>query len=260
MPEGHSIHHAARSQRPHLKGKVLAASSPQGRFMDGAERLDGRRCKDVEAFGKHLLYAFTGGIWLHIHLGLYGRFREHEGGAPEPYGLVRVRLEAPEYAVDISGPATCEVLDKAERERLLARLGPDPIRKDADPERAWDRISRSRTALGQLLMDQSVIAGIGNIYRAEILWRARLHPRMAGRDLSRPAWEALWADTVHWMRFGAESGVITTVDGVKPTGRRSRKRFNIYKKPDCPRCETPTTMFVMAARKAYCCEVCAPPP
>ena len=238
---------------------MLGVSSPQGRFVEGAERLDGSRCKEVEAWGKHLLYAFTGGRWLHIHLGMFGRFREHEGGAPEPRDTTRVRLEVPGYAVDISGPAACEVLDRSGRERLLARLGPDPIRRDADPERAWTRISTSRTALGQLLMDQSVVAGVGNIYRAEFLWRARLHPRLPGRELSRPAWDALWADAVRWMEIGAQTGIITTVEGLKPTGRRSRKRFNIYKKPECPRCGAPTSMFVMAGRKAYCCEVCAPP-
>lgn len=260
MPEGHSIHHAARAQRPHLKGQALAVSSPQGRFVEGAERLDGARCKEVEGWGKHLLYAFTGGRWLHLHLGMYGRIREHAGGAPEPRGAVRVRLEAPGYVVDISGPAACEVLDKGGRAALLARLGPDPIRADAEPERAWERIARSRVALGQLLMEQSVVAGIGNIYRAELLWRARLHPRRPGRELARPAWEALWADTVRWMEIGADTGLIVTVEGHRPNGRRDRSRFNIYKKPACPRCGTPTTTFTLAARKLYCCEVCAPPP
>ncbi len=259
MPEGHSIHHAARSQRPFLKGQELRVSSPQGRFVEGAERLDGRRCRDVEAWGKHLLYPFTGGLHLHVHLGMYGRIRESRG-APEPVGAVRVRLEAPDRTVDISGPAACEVLDKAGRETLLARLGPDPLRRDAEPDRAWERIARSRVALGQMLMDQSVVAGIGNIYRAELLWRARLHPRLPGRELERPAWEALWADTVRWMEIGADTGLIVTVEGHRPNSRRDRSRFNIYKKPSCPRCGTPTATFTLATRKVYCCEHCAPPP
>ena len=260
MPEGHTIHRAARDQRPHLKGKVLSVSSPQGRFAEGAEGIDGARCRDVEAWGKHLLYPFTGGRHLHVHLGLYGRVRTHEGGAPEPQGAVRVRLEAPGYTVDINGPTACEVLDGEARARLLARLGPDPLRADAEPERAWERISRSRTALGQMLMDQSVVAGIGNIYRAELLWRARLHPRLPGRELERPAWEALWAETVRWLRVGVETGLIVTVEGHRPNSRRDRSRFNIYKKPSCPRCGTPTNTFTLAARKVYCCEHCAPPP
>ena len=259
MPEGHSIQHAARSQRPFLKGRELRVSSPQGRFIEGAERLDGRKCKDVEAWGKHLLYPFIGGLHLHVHLGMYGRIREH-AHAVEPLGAVRVRLEAPDRVVDISGPAACEVLDKVGREALLARLGPDPLRRDAEPERAWKRIARSRVALGQMLMDQSVVAGIGNIYRAELLWRARLHPRLPGRELEHSAWEALWADTVRWMEIGADTGLIVTVENHRPNSRRDRSRFNIYKKPTCPRCGTPTTTFTLATRKVYCCEVCAPPP
>ncbi len=260
MPEGHTIHRAAQDQRPHLKGRTLAVSSPQGRFAEGAEALDGARCRDVEAFGKHLLYPFAGGRHLHLHLGMYGRIRTYGGGAPEPVGAVRVRLEAPGYTVDVSGPAACEVLDAGGRTALLARLGPDPLRADAEPDRAWERIARSRSALGQLLMDQSVVAGIGNIYRAELLWRARLHPRLPGRELLRPAWEALWADTVRWLQVGVDTGMIVTVEHHRPNSRRDRSRFNIYKKPDCPRCGAPTTTFVLATRKVYCCEHCAPPP
>ena len=164
------------------------------------------------------------------------------------------------YTVDINGPTACEVLDAEGRARLLARLGPDPLRADADPERAWERIARSRTALGQMLMDQSVVAGIGNIYRAELLWRARLHPRLPGRELEREAWEALWADTVRWLEVGVETGMIVTVENHRPNSRRDRGRFNIYKKPACPRCGTATTTFDLATRKVYCCERCAPPP
>lgn len=261
MPEGHTIHRAARDQRPHLRGKVLQVSSPQGRFALGAERIDGARCKDVEAYGKHLLYPFTQDRHLHVHLGMYGKVRARKGAAGEPVGLVRVRLEAPgPYTVDINGPTACEVLDGEERARLLARLGPDPLRADAEPERAWERIHKSRTALGQLLMDQSVVAGIGNIYRAELLWRARLHPRLPGRELERSAWEALWAETKHWLEVGVDTGMIITVEGAHPRGYRDRSRFNIYKKPKCPRCGTAVTTFTLAGRKVYCCDDCAPPP
>lgn len=259
MPEGHTIHRAARDQRPHLKGRVLAVSSPQGRFLEGASQLDGKRCRDVEAFGKHLLYPFTGGLNLHLHLGLYGKVRTAEGQAPEPRGLVRVRLEAPDYTVDVNGPAACEVLDAAGRKRLLARLGPDPLRTDADPDRAWTRITKSRTALGVLLMDQSVIAGVGNIYRSELLWRAELHPRLPGHDLSRPAFDAIWADTQRLMEIGVETGLIITVDGATPKTPRAR-RFNIYKRKTCPRCGGPVTVMTLAGRKAYACEHDAPPP
>ena len=87
MPEGHTIHRAARDQRPMLAGKVLDVSSPQGRFLEGAARLDGRRCTAIDAYGKHLLYRFDD-LSLHIHLGLFGRFRAVKRPAAEPKGAV----------------------------------------------------------------------------------------------------------------------------------------------------------------------------
>ena len=265
MPEGHTLHRAARDQRPHLTGQALRVSSPQGRFLAGAERLDGRTCDAVEAHGKHLIYAFAdaddgeGSLSLHLHLGLYGKFRTYAGGAPEPVGAVRVRLEAPGYTVDCNGPAACEVLDAAERARLLARLGPDLLRPDADRELAWTRISRSRTGVGVLLMDQSVVGGIGNIYRTELLWRQRIHPLTPGRELSRAQFDALWDDAAALLRQGVELGAIVTREGAAPSTRRYRERVNIMGKGVCPRCGGPVRRLEIAGRRAFVCETCQPP-
>ncbi|MBE7216951.1 MAG: Fpg/Nei family DNA glycosylase [Caulobacteraceae bacterium] len=260
MPEGHALHRAARDQRPCLAGQALGVSSPQGRFALGAERLDGRRCEDVQAYGKHLLYAFEGELALHLHLGLYGRFRTYADAAPEPRGQVRVRLQAPGCTVDCSGPAACEVLEPAECARLLARIGPDVLRTDADPELAWARIGRSRTGIGALLMDQSVMSGIGNIYRTELLWRARIHPLTPGRALTRAQFEALWADAVHLLRLGVETGAIVTREGAGPSRRRYRERVNIMAKETCPRCDGPIERLTIAGRRAFACPHCQPPP
>ncbi|HIP78067.1 MAG TPA: Fpg/Nei family DNA glycosylase, partial [Kiloniellaceae bacterium] len=176
MPEGHTIHRAARDHRRALAGEVLAVSSPQGRFAEGAGRIDGRRCLTVEAYGKHLLYGFEGGETLHIHLGLFGRLRVRKLPLSEPRGAVRVRLVSATHVVDVNGPNTCRLLDEPETLSLIGRIGPDVLRPDAEPERAFRRISRSRAAIGRLIMDQSVMAGIGNIYRSEILWRQAVHP------------------------------------------------------------------------------------
>ena len=156
-----------------LVGHVLDVSSPQGRFAEGAVAIDGQRCIAVEAFGKHLVYRFVNGFALHIHLGLFGKFRSAKRPAAEPKGEVRVRMISTTHVVDINGPNTCEVLDAAELLALTSRIGPDVLRGDADPDKAWARISRSRVSIGQLLTDQSVLAGIGNIYRSEILWNYR---------------------------------------------------------------------------------------
>lgn len=259
MPEGHTIHRAAHDQRPMLVGKVLDVSSPQGRFWEGAARLDGRRCTGIDAYGKHLLYRF-GDLSLHIHLGLFGRFRCARQPAAEPKGEVRVRMVSDTHVVDINGPNSCEVLDPAEALALVSRIGPDVLRTDADPERAWQRISRSRTCIGQLIMDQSVMAGVGNIYRSEILWRQRIHPHMPGQRLPREAFDRIWADAVALLRLGVKSNAIITVDGVKKSKSRYGERVNIFAKDACPACSGRISAFEIAGRRAFACEACQPKP
>ena len=78
MPEGHTIHRAARDQQRIFSGQELNVSSPQGRFAEGASLLNGQVCLSVEAFGKHLLYTFKNSFALHIHLGLFGRIKKHK--------------------------------------------------------------------------------------------------------------------------------------------------------------------------------------
>lgn len=114
-----------------LAGQELDVSSPQGRFAEGAVAIDGVRCVNVEAFGKHLIYHFENGFALHIHLGLFGKFRTAKSPASEPKGEVRVRMISATHVVDINGPNTCEILDQAELLALTNRIGPDVLRKDA---------------------------------------------------------------------------------------------------------------------------------
>jgi endonuclease VIII len=258
MPEGHTIHRAARDQQPMLSAQRLDVVSPQGRFAEDAERLDGQLCTGIDAYGKHLLYRFANGLALHIHLGLFGRFRTSKLPAPEPRGAVRVRMVSGSHVVDINGPNCCETLDAAQAAALVARIGPDVLRGDAEPARAWDRITRSRVAIGQLLMDQSVMAGIGNIYRSEILWRQRLHPTTPGAAISRDLFDLIWADAVHLLRIGVEKNAIITVDTAKPSRSRYRERVNIFGKTACPACAGPITQFELATRRVFACEACQP--
>ncbi len=183
MPEGHTLHRLALEHRRLLVGRTLRASSPQGRFAEGAALIDGSVLRRADAYGKHLFHDYGAGRHLHVHLGLYGKFVSHAVPAPEPWGALRLRLEAPETYADLRGATACELLTRAEVRAILDRLGPDPLRRGADPEQAWRRISRSRAPVAGLLMDQSVVAGIGNVYRAELLFRHRVDPYLAGRDL-----------------------------------------------------------------------------
>jgi endonuclease-8 len=243
-----------------LAGKRLAVSSPQGRFAEGAARLDGQRCEEVEAYGKHLVYRFGSGDSLHIHLGLYGQFRAAPTPAPEPRGAVRVRLLSDTHVVDINGPNTCEVLDGAGLAALTIRIGPDVLRSDADPERAWLRISKSRTGIGALIMDQAVMAGVGNIYRSEILWRQRLHPDLPGKDLDRERFARLWADAAHLLALGVRHNAIITNEAADAAESKYRERVNIFEKPSCPACAGPIRKFEIAGRRAFVCDGCQPPP
>ena len=164
MPEGHTIHRLAQDHTKLFVGRTLRVCSPQGRFDEGAQKIDGHELRRIEAYGKHLLYFWKGRREaLHIHLGLYGKFRGHKSPAPEPRGAVRLRMAEAEYTCDLNGPTACELLSAAEQQKLLARLGPDPLRADADVAAVYRRISGSRAAIGKLLLDQSVIAGVGNV-------------------------------------------------------------------------------------------------
>ncbi|PYC76303.1 DNA glycosylase [Streptomyces tateyamensis] len=210
MPEGHILHRLAREHLRLFGGAPVAVASPQGRFAAGAKLVDGRPLERAEADGKHLFLGFPH-AWLHIHLGLYGVVTFGAAPAPEPVGLVRLRLANQDHYADLRGPTTCELLTPAEKDAVHARLGPDPLRADADPERAWHRISRSRSTVAALLMDQKVLAGVGNVYRAEVLFRHGIDPHRPGRELTRAEWEPIWQDLVELMRAGAETGRIDTV-------------------------------------------------
>jgi endonuclease-8 len=160
----------ANDQAKAFAGQNLRVSSPQGRFEKEARLLNKKMLVDVEAHGKHLFYRWTNPkakrprtTVMHVHLGLYGKFRLHKNPPPEPRGAVRVRLIGEDRAIDLNGPTRCEILDKSQLQILKNRLGQDPLRADADPDIAWEKIQKTRKALGSVLLDQSVIAGIGNI-------------------------------------------------------------------------------------------------
>ncbi|HEY9368526.1 Fpg/Nei family DNA glycosylase [Streptomyces sp.] len=211
MPEGHTIHRLAADHRERFGGRSVRVTSPQGRFADSAALLDGGVLEDVDAHGKHLFLGFAGRGWVHIHLGLFGKVNFGAAPAAPPADTVRLRLAHPEAYVDLRGPTTCALITDAEKQAIHDRLGPDPLRAGEDPDRAWRRVSRSRTTVAALLMDQKVVAGVGNVYRAEVLFRHGIDPYRAGKDLTRREWDAIWADLVALMREGVRLNRIDTV-------------------------------------------------
>ena len=261
MPEGHTIHRLARDQRPLLVGQEISIRSPQGRFSRESKTLDGCVVNAIEPRGKHLLYHFDDAPTWHVHLGLYGKFRPFKGAEPEPRGQVRAAVASSLGGFHLVGPNTCELLDTAGVEALLKRLGPDPLAGD-EPHAMVERIGKSRAAIGSLLLDQSVVAGVGNIYRADALFLEGIHPATRGADLSEVQLQQLWKRLRGLLQIGLKYNRIITADPKtvgKPRSRMNRgERLLIYKAERCPRCSSNVETLTIAARRIDACPKCQP--
>ncbi|MFJ2786230.1 MULTISPECIES: Fpg/Nei family DNA glycosylase [unclassified Streptomyces] len=266
MPEGHTIHRLAADHRERFGGRSVRVTSPQGRFTGSAALLDGAVMETAEAHGKHLFLGFPGTGWVHIHLGLFGKVAFGDAPAPPPTDTVRLRLANAGGYVDLRGPTTCALVTDAEKAAIHERLGPDPLRDGDDPDRAWRRISRSRSTVAALLMDQKVIAGVGNVYRAEVLFRHGIDPYRAGKDLTAPEWDAIWTDLAALMREGVR---LNRIDTVRPEhtpeamGRPPRVddhggEVYVYRRAQqpCLLCGTPVRTADLAARNLFWCPTC----
>jgi endonuclease VIII len=266
VPEGHTLHRLARLHQRRFGGAPVAVSSPQGRFEDAAATVTGQVLKRASAWGKHLFHQYAGGPIVHVHLGLYGTFTEwprpDDKPPPEPVGQVRMRMVGAEYGTDLRGPTVCEVVDEGRIADLVARLGPDPLRNDADPAWAWARIAKSRRPIGALLMDQTVIAGVGNVYRSELLFRHRIDPYRPGRGISETEFDAAWTDLVALMKVGLRRGKIIVVrpehDQGPPSYRSGRPRTYVYRRAvdPCRVCATAIRTAVLEGRNVFWCPTC----
>jgi endonuclease VIII len=260
MPEGHTIHRMARDHQKWVGGQKVEVTSPQGRFSEEAKRISGKFLTSIDAHGKHLFYQFGKQSHLHIHLGLYGKFRLFKTPMPEPKGEVRVRLVGETHGFDLNGPNQCELITAKEVLEIRNRLGIDPLRKESDPELLWQKIQRSKKPIGSVLIDQSMVAGVGNIYRAEILFLLHIHPARSAKDLSRTEFDELWSLTQRLLEIGVRYNRIITVTkdqaGKPLAGLTNQERLHIYKKDYCPECANPIAETEMAARTIYYCAKC----
>ncbi|BAC73139.1 DNA glycosylase [Streptomyces avermitilis] len=266
MPEGHTIHRLADDYEARFGGAAARVTSPQGKFADAAALLDGTVLETADAHGKHLFLGFRRADWIHIHLGLFGKVGFGDAPAPPPTDTVRLRLANDTSYVDLRGPTTCALITDGEKRAIHDRLGPDPLRPDADPARAYDRVSRSRTSVAALLMDQKVIAGVGNVYRAEVLFRHGIDPYRTGRELTRREWDAIWADLVALMREGVRNNRIDTVrpeHTPEAMGRPPRVddhggEVYVYRRANlpCHICGGEIRTAGLAARNLFWCPTC----
>ncbi len=341
MPEGHSVHRIARQFDRNFVGRAVAASSPQGRFAEGAAMIDGRTATAVRAVGKQMFLEFDDDLWLRVHLGLYGawdfageiladptiasangrmgqtnqrgtvldgpvldgtaiddervmdatgensltsigaprrarvrvRMSEQTTGLggddmewpPPVVGQVRLRLLTELTCADLRGPTACELQTPDEVAATIAKLGPDPLVDDplVGEERFASVVARKPTAIGLLLMDQSVVSGIGNVYRAELLFRARQNPHTPGRDVRDEVVRHLWRDWVRLLSIGVETGQMMTMDDLSPEDWRAAMasrddRHWVYHRAGlpCRVCGTTIVVEEAAARKLYWCPYC----
>ena len=341
MPEGHSVHRIARQFDRNFIGKTMAASSPQGRFAEGAAEIDGRTAISVKAVGKQMFLEAEGDLWLRVHLGLYGAWdfageilldptiasangrmgqtnqrgtaldaSENSGSAtdevilddagenslssigaprrtrvhvrmseqtrglddetveewpPLVVGQVRLRLLTDITAADLRGPTACVLQTPEEMLASVARLGPDPLVGDpVENEERFVRVVRKKpTVIALLLMDQAVVSGIGNVYRAEMLFRARLNPHTPGRDIPEELVRELWRDWVRLLAIGVETGQMMTMDDLSADEYRAAMasrddRHWVYHRAGlpCRVCGTEIALEEIGARKLYWCPRC----
>ena len=282
MPEGHVIHRLADEFTRIFGTHRLHITSPQGRFATEAELVDGSRLERAEAFGKHLFLHFDAASDEHIiyiHLGLIGhlRFEDRE----KVWGQIRVRFEtldddgssgssssedATNLAANLRGPQWCRLITDEEYAIAVGKIGEDPIRDDANPRQVWAKVQRSKRSIGSLLMDQKLFAGVGNIYRAEVLFRHQQSPFTPGNAIDRSVFFAMWEDLVVLMRQGVVDGEINTVrDEHTPEVMHRPARDDehggevyVYRRAgdDCYVCGSDIAMKAYEGRNLFWCPTC----
>jgi endonuclease-8 len=242
MPEGDSLHRAARRLQV-LVGEPLEVETPHPRASTKgiAERLDGRVLESVEAVGKNLLLRFEGGVTLRSHLRMSGRWwvrRRGDSVFGRPWLILRGReWEATQW----NGP----VLQLNADVRL--RLGPDILAGEPDYDRMLLNLRREdqSRAVGDAILDQRLVAGIGNMWKAESLWAVRISPWRPLRELDDRELRTLLEEAAGLMRASLERG-------------RQQRNIAARAGRPCPRCGTPIRSLGQgeAARIAYWCPSC----
>lgn len=236
MPEGHTIHREARLQNKRFKGKELQSESPQGRFGTGASLVDGRELQKIHANGKHLFYEFDSGDFVHVHLGLFGKFRIRTLPTDDPISEnCRWLVTTETDRLHLAGPTVCEIINSEQVESIRDRLGPDPLvkrHKDDPVEELAKRLSRRSIPIGAAILDQKVMAGLGNVYRAEILYLIGLDPFTPSNEVGEAHLSALWAESVRLLTLGEKAGRIVTTEPAD-VGKKRRSDLGRYERLYC---------------------------
>ena len=263
VPEGHTIHRLAADLRKDFVGAPVSTDSPQGRFSEGAAIVDGEKMLKSEAWGKHLFCHWESGNILHVHLGLIGKFRPVDPSLPPP-DTIRLRLSNGSESWHLTGPQTCAMILADDLKQVVAKLGPDPLRLGVRGiGRFLQGLSSSNKPIGAALLDQSLLAGIGNVYRSEILFLCGIHPETPCNAITDHDGEKLWNLTVDLLRKGRKLNRIVTVQkedsgNVPLSGNEREDSVYAYKREglDCKRCPNQIQISSLAGRSMWHCPSC----
>jgi len=222
MVEGDGCHRVAAQHRRSLVGRKFKASSPNGRFRAGARAIvrAGGVLIRIEVHGKNMFYFFGRArrspevVVVHVHFGMAGAFAVYKRSEPDVTPNTRLRLESsgsnglPWLVAHLSAMLVEHGTVASIYTPAVQRLGPDPLRNDAVPEQFLARCASQKKAIGAVLMDQGLLAGVGNIYRSESLYEAGIHPEQPANSLGPTQLLGLWGIIVRQMRAGFRSGSI----------------------------------------------------
>ena len=243
MPEGDAVRRAA-DRLATLAGDRVEASAPNPRGTLVARAVDGRVLERVDAVGKNLLLRFEGGVVVHSHLGMKGRWRVAPVGAAS-FGRPWLVLRGTELEARLWNGSTLRLATGTE-----LRLGPDLLAAGTDADALARRVvaAGATRLIGDALLDQRLVAGIGNMWLAELLWRGRLSPWAAAGDVDLAA----LAGALGW----AQAEMRSAVAGARPI----RAVYRRAGRP-CPRCGTPISSRGLGDRNrtAYWCPACQVP-
>jgi formamidopyrimidine-DNA glycosylase len=232
-----------------------------------ADELEGERVSAVERRGKYLIFRFESGRSLLIHLRMTGSLRHVTNGAPaeDPHRRAVVRLDDGSDVTyrDVRRFGTWLLLEPGELEPYLAsRLGAEPFSTEFTPKRFAARLESRRAPIKAALLDQRTLAGMGNIYVDEALWRARIHPLTPAGELAPEEVTRLRGAVRRALEAGIARQGASLRDYSKPDGGRGRMQdeFKVYGRggEPCDRCGTPIEKTRVAGRGTWYCPHCQP--
>ncbi|MEM6292009.1 MAG: DNA-formamidopyrimidine glycosylase family protein [Myxococcota bacterium] len=266
MPEGDSIFKVAARLRPHLVGKPL--SRLELREHGPIPSMTGKQVERIEAHGKHMFVYVQPRRVLHVHLGMKGRWRAFPGGAgrtfPRSTAVAILGVGPDAFVCFKAAFARLVRVEDPRLRRVLEQLGPDILADDFDLQRAIRRsMARPEFTVAEVITDQRVVAGIGNVYKSEVLFLCGIHPHTPSSAITPEEWQAIYICAAELMRAN-------TIPGWRSSTARHKaarhpegvERYWVYRRraAPCLRCKTPIERSELGdlARSTYWCPSCQP--